>query len=146
MKRWLLLLMLLWTALQAQIQVLPDIDVSGDSQIKIFLYKKALPYSRESIARDSISAFVPSSLPYLELLQSDPIPKSFSHYLHLQGDTSLGLDAYYKYYPALKAVSNVNATLSMRLPKQNMHSHHGGLGLDFGLDDKEALKAQLQAL
>ncbi|MCB5265972.1 MAG: hypothetical protein PHG34_05650 [Candidatus Cloacimonetes bacterium] len=140
MKRWLLLLMLLWTALQAQIQVLPDIDVSGDSQIKIFLYKKALPYSRESIARDSISAFVPSSLPYLELPQSGPIPKSFSHYLHLQGDTSLGLDAYYKYYPALKAVSNVNATLSMRLPKQNMHSHHGGLGLDFGLDDKEALE------
>lgn len=139
MKRCLLLLMLLWTALQAQIQVLPDIDVSGDSQIKIFLYKKALPYSRESITSDSISAFVPSSLPFLEPPQSDPIPKSFRHFLHLQGDTRLGLDAYYKYHPSLKTVSAANAMASMRLAKKNMHSYHGGLGLGFALGERGAL-------
>lgn len=144
MRRCLLVLMLLGAALHAQIQVLPDIEVSGESQIKIFLYKKALPYSRESIASDSITAFVPSSLPLLETAQKDLTPKSFRHYLHLQGDTRWGLDAYYKYHPSLRPVSNANAILSMRFPQKNMHSHHGGLGLDFALKETGTLGLNLK--
>ena len=138
MKRCLLILTLLWTALYAQIQVLPDIEVSGESQIKIHLYKKALPYSRESIARDSIMAFVPSSLPQLDLPQRDPTPKSFRHYLNLQGDSRWGGDAVYKYYPASSWLNDAKARLSMRFPKKEMHSHHLFLGLDFGVEEGDA--------
>lgn len=140
MKRGILiLLMLLWAALNAQIQILPDIEVSGESQIKIFLYKKALPYSRESIARDSIMSFVPSSLPLPDLPQKDLPKPSWQHYLNLQGDTSWGLMADYKYYPDSDWLSDAKAMLSAEYPGRKMHSHHLSMGLDFAVEEGEAM-------
>jgi hypothetical protein len=137
-KSCLLLLLLFSAFLQAQIQVLPDIEVSGDSQIKIFLYKKALPYSMPGIARDSIMSFVPSSLPELASQNYQPTP-GFRQYLNLQGDPSPGLAAYYRYYPVSGPLSDAKAMLSMRFPKKNMHSHHLHLGLDFAKKEEAAL-------
>lgn len=131
--------MLLAGVLHAQFQILPDIEVKGESQIKIFLYKKALPYSRESIMEDSIMAFVPSSLPVLDWAQKDLPTPGFRQYLHMQGDTSWGLDADLKYYPDTRTLSKAQAMLSMKFPKSQMHSHHLHLGLDFTMPEDQAV-------
>ncbi|MFA5666102.1 MAG: hypothetical protein WC944_03860 [Candidatus Cloacimonadaceae bacterium] len=144
MKRCILISILLWAALHAQIQVLPDIEVSGESQIKIFLYKKALPYSSESIARDSIMAFIPASLPLMDLPFSEMLKPRFQHYLNLQGDTSWGLMADYRYYPDSDWLSDAKAMLSMRYPARKMHSHHLLGSLDFALDEGEAMGFNLK--
>jgi hypothetical protein len=142
-KRCLVLVILLWTALSAQIQVLPDIDVSGESQIKIFLYKKALPYSRESLTADSIRAFFPLSLPELPVAQLVSPKPMLRHYLNLEADTRLALEGTYRYYPQNDWLSRAGIRLSMLKPEADVHSCHYDLQGDYDLEAGEELGLNL---
>jgi hypothetical protein len=142
MRRLLFAIFLTATALSAQIQILPDIDVTAESQIKIFLYKKALPYSGDSLAADSISAFFPSSLPPL-IEASMPAQRSRAHYLNLEGDTRLALEGTYRYYPTAPLLSSIGARVSWLAPTGNTISRHHHLHLDMAPDLDEHLGANL---
>ncbi|MCB5261085.1 MAG: hypothetical protein LHW48_11570 [Candidatus Cloacimonetes bacterium] len=133
-----ILIVVLFSKLWAQIQVLPDLEVSGESQVKIFLYKKALPYSQESSSQDSLRAFVPqslpSSIPYPELEVKHP----FQHYVYAAANSRMGLDSEYKFMPNNKNLSFAGLGLSLRAPKGNLLSNHflayGAYRLDSGED------------
>ncbi|MCD8479246.1 MAG: hypothetical protein LRZ88_02795 [Candidatus Cloacimonetes bacterium] len=80
----LLLLLCVASGLFAQIQVLPDLEVTGESNVRIFLYKKALPYSYDSTLADSLAYFLPMSLPRAEQSEVLLLVPPLRHYLHLE--------------------------------------------------------------
>jgi hypothetical protein len=119
-----ILLLLLLSSLAAQIQVLPDIEVSGESQVKIFLYKKALPYSTQALAGDSLRAFLPQSLP-------EPIPAEIlllklplRHYLHAEASSRMRLEADYRYLSPHPNITSLGLGMSLYAPKGNLLSNH----------------------
>ncbi|MDI3503495.1 MAG: hypothetical protein PWP64_431 [Candidatus Cloacimonadota bacterium] len=143
MKGLLLPLILCWTCLNAQIQVLPDIDVLGESQIKLFLYKEALPYSQESVATDSIPAFFPMALPELKVPSQDSALLLKRNYLHLEANTRFGLDGIYRYYPSADWLAHAGMGLSLQRYEDDKSSDHYHLLADFELEEGEELGIDL---
>lgn len=142
MKQIFLIVFMFATALTAQIQILPDINVTDESQIKIYLYKKALPYSGESLAADSLSAFFPRYLPTLP----DPeveLPHFKSHYLNIEGDTRWALEGTYKFYFPQNLLSSFGARVSWLAPKGNIISRHYQLNTDLTPENDEHLGANI---
>ncbi|NLN34944.1 MAG: hypothetical protein GX157_02925 [Candidatus Cloacimonetes bacterium] len=125
MKKLILFLLLCVAAiLSAQIQVLPDIEVSGESRVKIFLYKKALPYSKDSLLRDSLRVYLPESLPVgssVSVPGADPVPHQ---YIFAEANSRLKLDAEYKYSPDHESISSLALAMSLYAPKGNFISNH----------------------
>ncbi len=135
---WLLFLISI-SALSAQIQVLPDIDVTGESQIRIFLYKKAFPHSRESLAADSISAFFPRTLPEKWV---PPVEEEapLMHYLNVEANTIASLEGSYKYYPGSEWLKSLGARASVLAPQGGDISRHAHLSADLMIDEDDTFR------
>ncbi|MCK9558018.1 MAG: hypothetical protein PHO85_01465 [Candidatus Cloacimonetes bacterium] len=108
----------------AQIQVLPDIEVSGESQVKIFLYKKALPYSNDSLMNDSLRTYLPESLPVMTAKTTSDKAPELQHYIHAQASSRMKLDADYKYSPDHESISSLGIAMSLYAPKSDYVSSH----------------------
>lgn len=121
-----LLLILLSFAIQiaAQIHVLPDLEVTGESQVKIYLYKKALPYTHDSLPGDSISAFLPTSLPSPQVGEITLLKNPVRHYFHAEAKSRMALDAEYRYIGINPQIRSLGAGMSLSSPKGNLISNH----------------------
>ena len=132
MKRTLLGASLLLSAalLCAQIQVLPDLEVTGESRVRIFLYKKALPYSYESTQADSLQYFLPQSLPS-KSSELKPMPgKVKRHYLDVEAASLPSAELHYKYYPHHSLLRNLNFdAMGSKANKDFMYEHFAASGM-----------------
>jgi hypothetical protein len=93
-----MVLSLAFSILQAQIQVLPDMEVTGESQVKIFLYKKALPYSPQSTMNDSLQAFLPLSYPVEPIIHVGTETKEIKNFIQIQGGSAGDAYAIYRHH------------------------------------------------
>ncbi|MDD4666444.1 MAG: hypothetical protein PHR59_00515 [Candidatus Cloacimonetes bacterium] len=127
------ILMLMCYPLIAQIQVLPDLEVSGESQVKIFLYKKALPYSFESTRADSLFHYLPETMPLVVApsLQSDQPNKR--HSLQLEAGSRFWADASYRYYPQHPQINAFGIGASFKAPKSDFLFRHINVDADLQL-------------
>lgn len=131
-----LLLLLIAASLVSQIQVLPDMEVIGESNVKIFLYKKALPYSRSSAQKDSVRAYLPKTLPEPEEESTDTARRT-RNFIHAEASSLMNLDAEYRYTPINEKISAFGLGASLNAPKGNLLSNHfRGFG-DFVLPGQE---------
>lgn len=118
MKRLLLFLPLFFSLLFAQVQILPDLEVSGESQVRMYLYKKALPYNLDSIVQDSLQSFVPSSI--LDYKPEKPgLKPKLNHFLHIQLSSKMGADLNYRFIPNEEYIRRVEAGGSFFTPKSD---------------------------
>lgn len=139
----LLLLLILIQGLSAQIQVLPDMEITGESNVKIFLYKKALPYSFESTLADSLSNYLPLELPAKQQLMMGQKPAVMRHFLQLEANTRLAADAVYRYHPLNAQIDALGIAASFKSPKSELLSRHITFGADLALQHDWKLRSQM---
>ncbi len=116
--------------LQAQIQVLPDMEVTGESSVKIFLYKKALPYSPQSTLSDSLQAFLPLSYPMEPVSQLGAETKSSNNFIQIQGASAGDAYANFRHYFMHKHLNAAGLSASFKSPKSELISRHFSLHTD----------------
>lgn len=121
---------LVYCILQAQIQVLPDMEVTGESQVKIFLYKKALPYSPQSTLNDSLQAFLPLSYPMEPVPHAGAKTKSSRSYIHIQGGSIGEASAIFRHHFMLKYLNAAGLCASFKSPKSELISRNISLNAD----------------
>lgn len=138
----LFLLMCLASGLFAQIQVLPDLEVTGESNVRIFLYKKALPYSYDSTLADSLAYFLPMSLPAAEKSEVLLHVPTLRHYLHLEAGSRFDADAHYRYHPAHQSINALGIRGSFKAPKSKLLSRHTSLLADLSRQEDFSLRTQ----
>lgn len=130
MKRlaWVGLLILLFTSLSGQTQTLPDLRITGESSLKAHLYKRSLLFSPLFDLSDSLPAFIPSGIP-----NEDPKPpriqRKHKSYLQLEGNTGLGLNGFFSFYPSHTAFNGVSHQLHLAIPDENRNSFRNELFL-----------------
>lgn len=113
-----LLFLCLQFQLAGQTQTLPDISVSGESEIKPHLQKRILPFSAALEKPDSLSGFLPQSLD-LPLPDNRPIPKNLHGFLLAEGNSDLGFDTYLSYYPHLARLRRISHQFNYQVPQFN---------------------------
>lgn len=118
------LFLLLVNVLSAQIQVLPDIEVSGESQMRILLYKKALPYTSAILPGDSLRAFLPQSLPEAAVAENLLLKMPLRHFLHAEASSRMNLEASYRYLPPNDNITSAGLGMSLYAPRGNLLSNH----------------------
>jgi len=116
---WSFLVMLLWSALGAQIQDLPDLQVSGEADVRSFLNKRALLFAPLSSEPESLAAYLPQSL-----WQDVPTPKvkeAFPRsFLQLEANTGLGVDSYFNHHPAASPLHSLSHQLDLWNPNDSL--------------------------
>jgi hypothetical protein len=125
-----MVLSLAFSILQAQIQVLPDMEVTGESQVKIFLYKKALPYSPQSTMNDSLQAFLPLSYPVEPIIHVGTETKEIKNFIQIQGGSAGDAYANYRHHFMLKHLNAAGLTASFKSPKSELISRSVSLNAD----------------
>lgn len=144
MKRLILLLIICSVhLLAAQIQVLPDLEIEGESNVKIFLYKKALPYSFASTLADGLATFLPMQLPSAPQSGVSISTPPLRHYLHLEGSSRFEADAHYRYHPEYQFIDALGLSASYQAPKSHLLSRHATLRGDWSLPHELNLRTQL---
>lgn len=129
----------------AQVQKLPDIQVVGDSPVRAFLYKKNLPFQQENIV-DSLPAFLPHALPQMTRGQTLLLKKIPKHFVHVEGNTRFGIDAFYRMHPYSPAVNSIDASVSIKAPVGNLLSNHYRAYADFISDSGDLLRSRIAYL
>lgn len=134
MRKYLILFLLLYAKIAlAQIQVLPDLEVTGESQTRIFLYKKALPYSPASTLADSLSPYLPLELPPLKLNQPQETKPHLKHYFQAYASSSERAGLFYRFYQRSSSLRSLglNADYSSPAAEYRMQRFAAVADIDF---------------
>ena len=137
-----LLLLSLYGVLFAQTQSLPDINVSGESEIKAFLYKRTLLFSPLGVEVDSLPDFLPGG----PLQEGASAAKKMKHrgYLQLEANTGFGANSYLSFYPGSSALHSVTHQLEMRSPESDMFAIKNNLYLGGDISKTIPLSLKLE--
>jgi len=116
---WSFLVLFIWGALGAQIQDLPDLQVSGEADVRSFLNKRALLFAPLSSEPESLAAYLPQSL-----WQDVPTPKvkaAFPRsYLQLEANTGLGVVSYFNHHSASSSLQSLSHQLDLWNPNDSL--------------------------
>ncbi|MDD4310674.1 MAG: hypothetical protein PHO32_09860 [Candidatus Cloacimonetes bacterium] len=126
---------ILWGFLFSQTQSLPDINISGESEVKAFLYKRALLFSPLNAVGDSLPAFIPKG----PMNMQDFTPRKTMKqrgYIQLEANSSFGVNSYISYYPRDFALHSITNSNEMRSPNSDLLYINGNLymGMDVTKD------------
>ncbi len=116
----------LFCLLQAQTQVLPDIRISGDSDLKTYLYKRSMLLSPLTHTADSLPAFIPTGLRDSTFVTKTRPEPRFG-YLQFEANAGFGLNSFFSFYPRESGFHNVSHHLNLRAPEVNILSFQNHL-------------------
>jgi hypothetical protein len=108
-------------SLLAQTQTLPEIRVSGESDIRAYLYKRSLLFSPLMSVQDSLPAIIPSGkVEHSKSTRPASIPKK--GFLQLEANAGFGLNSYLSIYPQASSFHSISHHMNLRAPETSLMS------------------------
>lgn len=143
MRKWLVFLFIIIAqAALAQVQVLPDLEITGESQTKIFLYKKALPYSPASALADSLSPYLPMELPPLDLQEPLPNKPVLTHYFDANAASGVRAQLFYRFYQQKAKLRSLGLNADYGKPREDYQRQRIALRADIDFSKYLQLRAK----
>lgn len=127
MKKCIPVILILFFCMQlgAQVQTLPEIKVSGESEIKPHLQKRNILLEEDKQAVDSLVGYLPQSYLRLPMPSITSISTARHGYLQASGNSDLGINTYLTYYPRWGCLRRLSHQLSYQIPEYHPRTHTG---------------------
>ncbi|MDD2228323.1 MAG: hypothetical protein PHY48_02800 [Candidatus Cloacimonetes bacterium] len=110
----------------AQTQILPDIRVSGESDIRTYLYKRSLNLSPLVSLGDSLPSFIPSHYA-VQTKHITPSHVRNNGYFQFEANAGFGLNSYFSFYPKDSWLHKISHYMDLRAPETTLISFRNHL-------------------
>ncbi|MCK9310588.1 MAG: hypothetical protein M0P99_09980 [Candidatus Cloacimonetes bacterium] len=125
--------LLVLVALYAQTQNLPDISVKGESDIRTFLYKRALHLSPLVSLGDSLPSFIPAYT-VVQSVKPNKIKDVNNGFFQFEANAGFGLDSFFSFYPKDSWIHKFSHYMDLRAPETSLISFRNHLSVGGELD------------